>query len=81
MSAASALDGACYAATAGNLHTETTEDDAESQEEEDVIIDIDGNDFVYDFNSQHFYSLYSQRSSNRRVVCLANGNLIVKSRT
>ena len=49
MSAASALDGACYAATAGNLHTETTEDDADSQEEEDVIIDIDGNDFVYDF--------------------------------
>ena len=49
MSAASALDGACYAATAGNLHTETTEDDAESQEEEDVIIDIDGNNFVYDF--------------------------------
>ena len=41
MSAASALDGACYAATAGNLHTETTEDDADF-EEEDVIIDIDG---------------------------------------
>ena len=37
------LSGACYTKTAGNLHTETTADDVE-EEEEDVIIDIDGKD-------------------------------------
>jgi len=41
LTVATALPGACYTKTAGNLHTETTADDVE-EEEEDVIIDIDG---------------------------------------
>ena len=40
------FSGACYTKTAGNLHTETTADDVE-EEEEDVIIDIDGKELGY----------------------------------